>query len=330
MKIGRIALLLFCVVIITFSSCSKSNDKDIYIDKGTVQMPDTTVQPAADTPTQSTIDAENEATADVSSDKTELFVEIEKIHGILFDDEGNMYIGKEGMAVLLVKPDKSVSQFAGIENLADKTDKTHVWSFALGFDNNIYAAAGDRILKIDPDGNVHTHIKDDFEGEWGACDVKFDDKGNMYVVHGKKVEKYDRDKKKTTIVDGADGEVQLRAAIGIGFDQEYKNMYLSDLFGGKVLKYPMNSDGNLGEPKIFDGIMNPEYIAVDKKGCAFVTLPGRGGLAKINPDTSMEILTCQNELAEPTTLAFGKKGFDEDSLYVISKGKIYKVLVVGE
>ena len=264
---------------------------------------------------------------DALKENTELFVEIENAHGIVFDNQGNMFIGKKGMEILKVTPDAEISTFATLESLDDKTEKTHIWNMALGKDNNLYAAANDRIIRITTNGKIQNLINEDYTGEWGACDVKFDAYGNMYVAHGVKVEKYDISLKKTTIIDGQKDDIRLSSAVGIGFDKDYKNLYVGDVFNNKVVRYPLNDGIVAGTSLVIRGLSSPEYIAVDNNGYAYVSLPGGGGLAELSPDGTVKPLNCENKLEEPTTIAFGKKGFDEDSIYAVSKGKIFRVLV---
>lgn len=259
--------------------------------------------------------------------ETEIFIEIPDIHGIIFDNQGNMFICRKGNEILKVTPDANVNAFTSLDRLKDKTEKTNIYSMALGKDNIMYAAACDRIIKITPDGDMETLIEEDFTGQWGACDVKIDHEGNIYVVHGVKVEKYSGSLHKTLLIDGEKDKIKLSAAVGIDFDKDYKNLYLGDVFGKKIVKYPLDSGDSVREPLVLDLVYkNPEYVTVSERNEAFVSLPGGGGLAKVGTDGEVTVL-CEDILKEPFTLAFGGKGFDEKSLYVVSQGKVYRVNV---
>ncbi len=257
--------------------------------------------------------------------ETGVFVEIPDIHAIMFDNQGGMFISRKGNEILKVTPDANVTVFTSLDRLRDKTEKTHIYSMAPGKDNTMYAAACDRIIRITPDGDMETVIEEDFSGKWGACDVKVDREGNIYVVHGVKVEKYSGSLQKTLIIDGENDKIKLSAAVGIDFDKDYKNLYLADVFGKKIVKYPLDPGDPVREPLVFDLVYkNPEYVAVSERNEAFVSLPGGGGLAIVGTDGEVTVI-CEDILKEPFTLAFGGEGFDEKSLYVVSKGKVYRV-----
>ena len=319
MIIKRTILILFSFIfILLFTSCSEMQvEKSIETTQSVETIQDIEVQNDS---------ASNEPDPKKEGD-TELFAEIANAHGIVFDNQGNMFISQKGTEILKVTPDADTSLFASIESLEDKTDKTHIWSMTLGKDHNIYAAANDRIIKITMDGKMQNLVKESYTGEWGACDIKFDEFGYMYIAHGTKVEKYDLSLKKSTIIDGENDVESLSSVVGIEFSPDYKSLYIGDVFGNKVVRYSINEGVITGDPFVIPNLRAPEYIAADKSGNAFVSLPGGGGLAKINPDGTVTLIDCENKLLEPTTLAFGKKGFKEDSIYVMSKGQIFTVYV---
>lgn len=266
------------------------------------------VEPDADTAATPVAGQDADTVADPAADteiETEVFVEIPDIHGIMFDNQGGMFITRKGLGILKVTPDANVTVFTSLDRLKDKTERTHIYSMALGKDNTMYAAACDRIIKITPDGDMETLIEEDFSGQWGACDVKVDREGNIYVVHGVKVDRYSGSLKKMPFIDGEKDKVKLSAAVGIDFDKDYKNLYLGDVFGKKIVKYPLDSADSAREPLGIDlGNKNPEYVTVSECNEAFVSLPGGGGLAKVGADGEVTVL-CEDTLKEPFTLAFG-------------------------
>ena len=253
---------------------------------------------------------------------TELFVEIGDLHGIVIDNFGNMFVGKSGTEILKVTPDGKYSVFASISDLDDKTENTRIYNMAVGSDGNIYIAAKDRILKMTGDGKLENYIKDQFSGEWGACDLKFDKEGNLFVVHGKMVNRYDKNLNMNLFIDG---EKYIKAAVGIEFDCSFSHLFLSDVFGKAVLKYTLNSTDSVGKPEIYNPLRFPEHMAADDIGNVYVTLAGGNAILKIGSDGILENLLCEGKLIEPWTIAMGRKGFDQESAYVVSKGKIFKV-----
>ncbi len=259
--------------------------------------------------------------------KANVIVEMEgALHGVAFDGNGHMFIGnKEEKSVYKVAPDGKIEKFVALD---DTFTNTEVWNMVAGPDGNLYAAASGRILKISPDGAVQTLLEENFGGNWGACDLKFDGQGNLYVAHDDRVSKYAPNLEKTVFIDGAAEATKIQTAVGLAFDKKYENLYVVDCLGMKVLRCPMNGDGTHGAPQIFDLAPHvPEYVALDENGAAFISAPESNALIKLFPDGRTELLPCENKLAFPQTLSFGKKGFDENSVYVGNKGKTVQVAV---
>lgn len=257
--------------------------------------------------------------------KSEIFLDLDcELHGITFDNLGNMYVGKEGKNILKITPDGNVKNFVTLD---DTFNNAEIWNITMGIDGNIYAAAKSRVLKITMDGIVSTLIEGDFAGNWGICDVKFDKSGNMYAAHDNKVSKFTQGLEKTDFIDGTLEDVKIMTAVGIEFDKNCENIYVGDCMGMKVLKYPVNADGTHTAPQIFDIIPFAQYIVADEDDNAFISVPGPNFLAKVCKDGSKEVLWCDNQLMFPQTLSFGKMGFDENSIYIVNKGKIVKVYI---
>lgn len=261
----------------------------------------------------------------------ELFLEFEGAHGIVFDDKGNMFIGKKTQEIYKVTPDAQTSLFLTVDSLTEKTDKTKIWSMHMGPGGYIYAAAGDRILRINDEGSAETFILDDFAGEWGACDLAFDPEGNLYVVHDKMVEKYgivpENKPEKTTLFDGQTGYPTFRAVVSICFDKEFKALYVSDVFGSKVAKCALNEAATIGDITEYAPLRSAEYMESDNDGNIYVSLPAKNRLVRIDSDGMQSFITADNLLNEPTTLAFGKDGFETGSLYVTAKGGVFRVAI---
>jgi|GEM_PF-3931911 len=261
----------------------------------------------------------------------ELFIEFEGAHGIVFDDNDNMFIGKKTREIYKVTPDAQASLFMSVDSLEDKTDKTKIWSMSMGPGKYIYAAAGDRILRINSEGMAETFIRDDFEGEWGACDLAFDLEENLYVVHDRMVEKYcivsDTKPTKTTLLDGRKDFPQLRAAVGICFGRDFKELYVSDVFGNKVVKCTLKEDGTIGEMTEYTPLRSAEYMETDKGGNIYISLPAENRLVQIDPSGEESTVAAGNLLKEPTTLAFGKGGFETGSLYITAKYGVFRISV---
>lgn len=163
----------------------------------------------------------------------------------------------------------------------------------MGTDGYIYAAAGDRILKINSEGAAETFLVDDFEGEWGACDLAFDSEENLYVVHDRMVEKYsivpDTKPVKTTLLDGRKDSILLKAAVGLCFGKDFRELYVSDVFGNMVVKCTLKEDGTIGEIMEFTPLRSAEYMEADNDGNIYVSLPVGKKIVRIDPDARSRI-----------------------------------------
>ncbi len=186
-------------------------------------------------------------------------------HGIAIDDKKNIYIGKI-KEIIKVTLDGKIVPFAMLENaFTPEYDKTFIYD--IEFDNSdkcLYAASGDRILKITPDGKMTTYIKDDFKGRHGAVAIELDNEGNMYIATDNKIFKYSKDMKKILFLDGARSKkVKVEHVLGLEFDLTFKNLYFCETVNGQFIKCVIKN----GRPEklytIFKDIeYAPEYIAV--------------------------------------------------------------------
>jgi len=197
-------------------------------------------------------------------------------------------------------------------------------------DNNLYAAAGDKLFKIDQEGRPSV-LASDFTC---ADDVRLDDKGNIYVTDSfeNRVYKISPQLEKTVFIDSDTAQNQLNNQwhiTGITFDNNYQNLYIARMERGQVVKYPMEADGNAGKPQIIaQDLPEPDHLEIDEKGNLYVTIFRRGSVIRINTDGTQEALS-SGKMSLATGIAFGRGGFDERSVYVADYGqnKIYRIYV---
>jgi len=257
--------------------------------------------------------------------KTEVFAEVgEGMHGIVFDNNGNMFIGK-GKSVLRITSTGKVSSYITLDS-GNQTKNTHIYGMTFGKDKNLYLAAQDRIIKITPDKKVKTVVKEDFDGLTGVSDVKFDPAGNMYVAFDNKVVKYDTLFKKTTYIDGTDVLVDIK---NIYFDKDFRNIYICGFTSSNIVKYSINSKGKAVNPQVEFDAMPPFNVAIGSNDDIFASIPWGSGILMIKDKKVIKNIDGGGmKMQDPQDLAFGKKGFDEESLYVItSSRKLFKIYV---
>jgi len=55
-----------------------------------------------------------------------------------FDDQGNLFVAKNGLEIYMVNSDGKSALFCKVENVSSKTT---IWNMRFGPDKNMYAAA---------------------------------------------------------------------------------------------------------------------------------------------------------------------------------------------
>lgn len=268
-----------------------------------------------------------------SSEEPELFAAKGGIGaGLLFDDQGNMYLGTNSL-LLKIRPDGSSSTFCDLGNLPFGKDyffpSPMVWDMVMDKDQNIIAAAQDSILKITPAGEVTILVQQDFIGFCGSSGLALDRQGNLYVTNGPKIIKYTPDLKASVYIDGIKSGIKNPSFFSADFDPEYKNLYLCDFNNQTLIKYPINPDGTPGQPVTLAQFpsASPLNVIFGDQGNIYVSIDLASTLLKIQPDGAQTLIPIKGA---NHIIAFGGKGFDEKSIYYTTyNGRIFKV-GVGE
>ncbi|MDM8536904.1 SMP-30/gluconolactonase/LRE family protein [Desulfobacterales bacterium HSG17] len=265
--------------------------------------------------------------------KAELFSDVGgNPHGIAFDNLGNMFIAVNGRDIIKVKPDGEYSDFCTVKEAkgfgTQGTGGTYLFDLEYGPDNKLYAAAENKILKITSEGNVSSVIQENFPGRWGVCGIVFDNSGNMYAAYGNKVCRYTPGLEKSIFIDGDNETTKLVSAIGIEFDSDFKNLFICDSYGGKVVKVSVQPDNTAGDFSIVyqTQFYRPEYIAVDSNNNVFISNHGSGVIIKVGKNGQQKAVKYKN-LPGNQTIAFAGKGFEDKFMYITSgrSGEVFKV-----
>jgi sugar lactone lactonase YvrE len=259
--------------------------------------------------------------------------------GIICDNQGHMFVCKNG-ELLVVTPKGEVSQFTNLSDLPKGKDyyfpSPLIWSMAFDRDGSIVAAAQDRILRIAPDGSVATPIREDFDGFIGASGIAVDKDSNLYVTSGSKVLKYTPKLEKSVFIDASSSKVSLtwegmtfdlnlKTLSFLSFDPKYENLYVSDFDSETLLKYPILNDGRPGTPIIvFDAYTDdlsqaPLNVLFGESGSVYASNDISSQILKVDANGRKALIRIPGKMKNHI-IAFGGKGFDEESIYFTTLG----------
>lgn len=270
----------------------------------------------------------------------EVFVELNSsaTSGIVFNREGSMLVGGDRV-IHKITPDGEVTEFCNFNDLpgAEKNyyfTSPRVWDMVVTGDDGVLAAAQDRILKISGTGEISTLVTKAFKGFLGASGIELDREGNIYVTDGPKIIKYDPAMEAEDFVDAS--ELGIISFFSLKFSPDYKYLYASDFYTSSIWRIPINADGGAGTPELLvqEPIKNaspygaPLNMIFNEAGDLYTSLDCKQKLLRMDPSGKTEMISILKS-GENHYIAFGGKGFDEDSIYFTSSGnsKIYKCRV---
>jgi hypothetical protein len=243
--------------------------------------------------------------------KAEVFAELEgSLHGIVMDEQGNMYVIKSGFSVLKITQDGKASQFAVVEELGTpETANLYIFDLIFG-----------------PEA---------FPGNYGACGIVFDDKGNMFVSSGSQIFRYTPDLKKSVFIDGEKETGKgIENIIGMRFDAGYQNLYFCENNNGQLIRCTLKKDGTRGElTAVFrDAEYCPEYVEI-RGDTIVIKGPEYESFYLLSKHGKEKILMETGEKKNPyiDMLRFGKTAQNSDFLYGPSNrfGKIFRINIAG-
>jgi hypothetical protein len=268
----------------------------------------------------------------------EEFVKIEGLlHGIVFGENGHMYVGRNGKEILKISPDGTVILFADIKEADGHfiEGPGHTFLYDMEFDSQglLYAAAEDRILRISEDGKTETLVEQKFSGNWGACGIALDQKGGVYYSYDNKIMKLNPDGKNELFLDGGQTSPSLKAIVGIEFSPDDKHLFACDgkLGSGKLVKIPVLTSGEAGPMKVIyrDDKLNTEYIAFDRESNLVIKGPWSASFIRVTENGEAETFNHVEIGYGIQTIARGGKGFDTNAIFGthMPVGVIYKIVL---
>lgn len=260
-------------------------------------------------------------------DSAKYFIEFDSpVHAIAFDTNNKLYAGGKNK-VYYIDENSNIKLFA---TLSDTSSKTIIWGMTFDRKGNLYLAAHDRIVKIDPNGIQKTLIKENYEGPCGATDVRIDSTNYLYVVYDNVVAQYDTLLNKKVVVDGGNFNPPIKWAVGIELGRKNGHLFIGDGGGNKLFIVPFKSSTCATESKII--LSNAgQYLTKDEYGNIFLSMNG--------PETFPEFLYLdenfhpkkiylknrppQNERLYKKAIAYGKHASHDKGVYCIIGNKIY-------
>ncbi len=259
-----------------------------------------------------------------------------------------MFVGKNG-ALVKVTPDGKTAEFCSLRDLPKGKDynllSPLIWGMEFDANDNIIAAAQDRILRIAPNGAVTTLIREDFDGFIGASGVALDENGSMYVTSGNKILKYTPGLEKSVFIDaskknlkmewqGLEFDIEMKSFFPLAFDPEYRNLYVSEFSSSTLLKYPIGADGKPGEPVILFNLypddleQAPFNVIFGDRGSIYVSNDYSPRILKIDANGRKGVIQIEGKMRNHI-IAFGGKGFEEECIYFTTYDGdyVYKIFV---
>ncbi len=210
-------------------------------------------------------------------------------------------------------------------------DKTNGLTFSQ--DGSLFACDFGRgaILRIDPSGATQI-VASGYKGRRfnRPNDLAFDPQGNLYFTDPNN---YRRENPDGTVycISRADHKVTPAAVgvafpNGIAFSPDGKHLYVCESAFERVLKFPVQDDGQLGKPEVFAQLPggDPDGIAFDQSGQLYVAHFGGAAVFVLAPGGSVS-----RKIAapgkKPTNVEFG--GADMRTLYLteVETNAVYKM-----
>ncbi len=256
--------------------------------------------------------------------------------GILLDKDGNMLIARQ-LGLDKVNPEGNITSSCDLNVLEKGKDyyfkSPFIWDMKYDNNNNIIAAAQDRILKIAEDGTITTLIREDFDGFLGASGLEVDKEGNIYVVSGKKVYKYSTNLIKSEYLSSS----EYQSFFSIAFSPDLNYLYLTDFFTKALIKYEINSDGSVGksteivrEPVNNSGDFGaPLNMIFSDSGNMYVSIDGMAKILRVEQNDNLTLID-MNKPVRNHIITVGYKEFGENFLYFTTYGDKVLRMQLGE
>jgi len=108
---------------------------------------------------------------------------------------------------------------------------------------------------------------------------------------------------------------------GIAFDNKQKNLYVGNLDYGRILRIGINKNGSAQTPVVFAQsplLVGADGIAFDKKENLYVAVNAQDRLALVDDNGVVSVIAEGGLLDAPASVAFGTKGSDKRTLYILA------------
>lgn len=249
------------------------------------------------------------------------------------DAAGNLYVSI-GTSVGKITPAGALSTFATLP----VPGGTFTTGLKFGPDGYLYAATAGFtadpavafVWRIAPNGGqVEEYAELDPHGF--PNDLAFDGEGNLYVTDPFLAQIWKIDE-----FGGADvwlSDPILAANFenpylvvapfgvdGIAFDKHHDNLYVGNLDYGRILKIPVDCDGEAGDIDVFyediDLIGGVDGIAFDSHETLYLAVHGQDRIVTIDKHRKAKIVAEGAPLQQPSSLVFGTTKAAKNTLYI--------------
>ncbi len=106
---------------------------------------------------------------------------------------------------------------------------------------------------------------------------------------------------------------------GIAFDADKRNLYVTNLDYGYVVRVAVQDDGSPGPVSLFAAdplLIGADGIAFDKKGTLYVTVDAQDRFVSIDPAGAITVLGQSGVFDGPSSVVFGDVDADKHTLYI--------------
>jgi sugar lactone lactonase YvrE len=253
---------------------------------------------------------------------TEVFAEgLKGATGLVLSDDGNFFVSNSGdKTIVKINSDAGKTHFTDI-------DCPELNGLMMNKDNTLLAACGNKVIKIDMNGNKTIFA----EGFKKAYSCTADNYGNVYILDAldNKIIKITGNGTKSDFISGiAFNYTKDKLLItNLVFDKDYKYLYVSAVIDNKIYKYPINSDGTAGKSQLVASLQGPNYLAIDKDNNIFATTFYDAALIKIQDGKPVTI--AKGMFSSPSGMVFGNEKMGGNSIFIADKAqnKIFRVYV---
>lgn len=253
---------------------------------------------------------------------------------ITIDDDDNVFLSMANAIWRVPAGQHAPELFATLPIPADGI--TFALGLKFGPDGALYAGSGSfnpandaaHVWRISPTGAVSAYV--DLDPTGFPNDLAWDDDGNLFVTDPFLGRIYKIDDQRNIdvwaddpLLDG-NGSVFGIASFGvdgIAFDKNKKNLYVTNLDYGEILRIPVQRHGDAGDPEVYAGdarLTGADGIAFDKNGNLYVAVNAQNQIAVVDRGGDVSVVAQGGPLDGPSSLVFGTHGNAKKTVYISS------------